>query len=336
MMGLRDMVVMNLIVIEYGFTHWKEIVEWAALKVSYWVVRLTNEIQHHFTVRIPTFLKWFSENWRDVLMTAYNFIRAFDSNVVKNLTGLSKAIIGFFKGEGFHFEWTGLLEGFENTIKQMPNIAEREVGALEKALGDSASAVGSGLATGLGKFVKKRWAEYNQTQKDTDNWLDSIGKGMGGLTAAVPTLDTKPITGPAQQAADAVKKATDEIKESFSGKQIDMRGTFLGQLTKATDALGGGPRKALANIKGMSDNLAASSKDGVVDMEMFRAKEQARMLLEQQRNGGWDKSIADRVTVPGMEKKDDDADHVTAGQAEETNSLLSKILKKDPTAAIFA
>lgn len=71
---------------------------------------------------IPGFLSWFADNWREVLIDAYNLQATVFSNIATNIWNLLKAVAGWLAGDGFDFKWTGLVEGFKSSIKELPEI----------------------------------------------------------------------------------------------------------------------------------------------------------------------------------------------------------------------
>ena len=97
--------------------------------VSFW-----EDLKHVFTVRIPAVWNWFLDNWKEMFQTLFNFTKAIFDNMGKNISDFFTQVVSWLKGDGFNFEWTGLLEGFENTIKELPKIAGREMSAVESAL----------------------------------------------------------------------------------------------------------------------------------------------------------------------------------------------------------
>ena len=68
----------------------------------------------------------------------------------KNIWDFFKAVTGWLKGDGFDFKWTGLLEGFESTLKEMPNIAARTMTSVESELAAKLAAAQEKLGQKIG------------------------------------------------------------------------------------------------------------------------------------------------------------------------------------------
>lgn len=81
-----------------------------------------------------------------------------------------------FSGKGFEFKPTGLLDGFESVIKELPQIAERQMGPLE-----------SSLQGQLQKAVDSVVDEYKDFSKAWDaDWAARMAPGAPGEKAASP------------------------------------------------------------------------------------------------------------------------------------------------------
>ena len=118
------------IIIENFSTFWGLVIATNKLRiVSFW-----ESLKHLFAVQIPELLHWFGRNWKEIFVSIWRVAKAFFVNIAKNIANFFKALWSAIKGEGFNFEWTGLLEGFESTLKEMPKIVKREMSATEKQL----------------------------------------------------------------------------------------------------------------------------------------------------------------------------------------------------------
>ncbi len=106
----------------------------AGLGIVLGFTTLYEDIKHILTKSLPTVLAWFVGNWREVFETLWSGTKSIFVNLYKNAKNFFKAIWAWVKGDGFDFKWTGMLEGFESTIKEMPKIAARGVTGIEKEL----------------------------------------------------------------------------------------------------------------------------------------------------------------------------------------------------------
>ncbi len=98
------------------------------------LVEMGADTKHWLTVVIPETLLWFKDNWRDVFQTIWDGTKAIFVNMFNNIVDFFKAIRARARGEDLNFEWTPLLDGFESSLKKLPEIAEREIGPLEKKI----------------------------------------------------------------------------------------------------------------------------------------------------------------------------------------------------------
>jgi len=139
--------------LEFAFLNWRLVSAWILNGFVLFAVSSFWKIIHQIK-NIPTYLKWVADNWRDIFQTMWNAIKTFSMNVGKNLAGLWKAIWGFMKGEGWNFKWTGLMDGFENTIKEFPKIAERVIGPVEQSLVDKQKKINAELIAARAAYDK--------------------------------------------------------------------------------------------------------------------------------------------------------------------------------------
>ena len=114
--------------------NWRLVMDIAWDSAALGVVSFWEDIKHFFGNTIPTVLSWFADNWKEVFVNIWNAYKTYISNMWENWKNFFKGLWSWIKGEGFDFKWTGLLEGFESTLKEMPNIVDRNFSATEKAL----------------------------------------------------------------------------------------------------------------------------------------------------------------------------------------------------------
>ncbi len=118
-------------------------------------VRTGAQAAYWFTEVIPSLFIWFGEMTVKVFTDIMNAASAIFTNMGKNIANFFQGVWSFLKGDGFDFQWTGLLEGFEFTMKELPKIAEREVGPLEAALQKNVDALADAYGTNLGTELVK-------------------------------------------------------------------------------------------------------------------------------------------------------------------------------------
>jgi len=142
--------------IAFGFENIGDLTGLGLSTATLGVVGFANDVKHIFTTVIPAYTKWFGDNWKDVFKTIWSFTSNFAINMGKNFIEFGKAIVGWMKGDGWKFDWTPLTDGFENSMKDLPVIAERETTDTEKALTAHIAKMLEGLKGKYDEFKKNR------------------------------------------------------------------------------------------------------------------------------------------------------------------------------------
>lgn len=156
---------------------------------------------------IPAVLKWFGENWRNIFTDAWEFLKTILSNMWTNLKNFWDGIVGLFKGEGFDFKMTSLLEGFEATTKELPKIAERVKSELEKSLEGDIAKRGGTIADKYRENLEKNRKIISDLAKDAQKPREPGDRSQPKETKPLGTgLETPP----PEQAADAGKGKGDK------------------------------------------------------------------------------------------------------------------------------
>jgi len=133
--GFKNILKVGLVIYTFYETeikHWKDGLLLAFTAVRLAVTVFVNDVIYFFSKKLPAYVDWFKDHWKEVLNRMIENFKHLVDNVATNLYGLWEAIKGFLKGEGFDFKWTALTEGFEDALKGLPEIAERELTASEK------------------------------------------------------------------------------------------------------------------------------------------------------------------------------------------------------------
>lgn len=162
--------------IAFGFefvgNHWIDVFKLAATSAALQIVRLGNIIVHTFTEVIPGYLSWFAGNWRDIFTTIYDFTATVFSNLYSNVTSVMQSIWDWLASGGMgslEFAWTPLTEGFKSSIRELPQIAEREIGGLEKTLETNLEAIAERVGGGWQR-------EWTQREKELEQIRDNAEK----------------------------------------------------------------------------------------------------------------------------------------------------------------
>lgn len=87
-------------------------------------------------------LTWIGTNWVNIFQNLAGATGAIFSNMWSNMTTFFKGVASWLSGDGFDWKWTGLLEGFESTLAELPKIAEFQQSGTTAALKAQADALG--------------------------------------------------------------------------------------------------------------------------------------------------------------------------------------------------
>jgi hypothetical protein len=164
----------GLLVLEFGFTHWKDVLALAVVSSEFGIVRFANQVGYFFSTVLPAYVSWFGQHWREVFTDVVNFTATVAENIWTNLKGLWDAIIGLFQGNGWDFKPTKLLEGYKSVITELPKIAERQIGPLEGGLGRDVQSIADSVGQSFDAFMTARTA----TMADSTKKLSSSVHGL--------------------------------------------------------------------------------------------------------------------------------------------------------------
>ena len=141
--------------VTFAVTQWRDLFGMALVSAQLSVVRWANQTIYFLGTVVPGWLSWFGENWRDVFTDIGNYTSTVATNIWTNLKSLWQAIEGLFNGQGFNFEWTPLTEGFKSAIKELPQIAEREMGPLEARLQKELDGIAGAMVANFTQYDKE-------------------------------------------------------------------------------------------------------------------------------------------------------------------------------------
>lgn len=245
---LLDKVTLALNVISYSVTHWRDTFQLAAAEIALFVVHTGNQIAYTFTDVIPGLLKWLGDNWRDVFTTLMNFTSATFSNMATNAGNFFKALWSAISGDGFDFTWTPLLKGFESTLKELPKIAERQIGPLEQALADQADALRGSFGTGLGQYLADQQKDVDAATRGLTDTLNGIGDMLKAPDVPAVDIPTPTIPPPDTSALDGLsakaKKSKVELKAIFAGSAESQLARFQARFAPGVRAAAATPKAA--------------------------------------------------------------------------------------------
>jgi hypothetical protein len=191
----------------------------AGAYAALFATRTASQLKWVFTTVVPSVLKWFGENWRDIFQTVWNFTKSVFSNIAINIKDFASALWNALKGKDFTFTFTPLTDGFVNTIKEWPGIAEREIGPLEAALADKAADLSKKFSDGFEKYQKGFGVEV--AVDDSPSALSRVKGWMQDLASRIPPIKPPEVKPPEIKLPDTglsdLGNALDETKAKADG-----------------------------------------------------------------------------------------------------------------------
>lgn len=163
------------------------------------------DLAHWLTVAMPTYLGFLYDNWLSIFKDIASLTQTIVTNIGNNIKAVMTAIWDFIASGGtasFSVAWTPLLEGFERTTAQIPDVPARVLSDYEKALQSDIDQISERLTAGSNEAVEKALAALNMPEKkvelasttaaDTSLAEDDAvasGKGTGRTSFVVDSLD---------------------------------------------------------------------------------------------------------------------------------------------------
>ena len=116
------------------------------------ILQIGNATAYFFTDQLPAYFSWFLDNWGNLWTDALSITQTAMTNLADNVGANMAEIWNYIASGGtapLEFAWKPLLDGFEATVSDLPNIAERVPGALEKGMGKMVADLEGKLATDM-------------------------------------------------------------------------------------------------------------------------------------------------------------------------------------------
>ena len=176
-------------------------------------VTFVNDLIHFFTSTLPTAVQWFGQNFVDIFYTAFDLWSTAFINHWTNIKNLMVELWDYIASGGsnaIEMSWEPLTKGFVNTIKKLPDFAEREQTDLEKSLLGDVNTLTANLSDDLGNAMLDSWkAADDKVKPMAPDFLSNVT----GEAKAIAQKDVKG-TGAAEQGS----------KEAFSAIFKNIRG----------------------------------------------------------------------------------------------------------------
>ena len=230
-----------MVVVGFVIENFGSIAQLAFMEAQLAGVTFINVLGHFFTATLPGWFNWFSQNWADVFYTAFDLATTVFINLGQNIRNAMTEIWDYIASGGtdsLELSWEPLTKGFVNTIKKLPEIADRIPGELEKSLLKDTTALRERLADDLGQTM------LNATEDAARAVKPEMPKGKG------PDAVTPDGKATEFKAAGAVQQGS---KEALSAIFSSMRGADV--------------QKQVLDAQLESNRLAQEQIDATRDLE---------------------------------------------------------------------
>tara|TARA_B100000519_G_scaffold129294_1_gene111645 strand:+ start:9243 stop:11456 length:2214 start_codon:yes stop_codon:yes gene_type:complete len=175
-----------------AFENFGDIASYTANSIALFFVSSFEDIKHMLTVVLPAAAAWLWDNIGNLFKDGVNFAWTVFSNMLTNLKNAWTALWDWISGDSdsFDFEWKGLTDGFIAETKKFPDIAEREMTALEKTLSANAEKSSKAIGDSYRRNVTEPLEELNRMQAEAG--LPSTSIGEAPKAAAAPKAPKAP------------------------------------------------------------------------------------------------------------------------------------------------
>lgn len=223
----------------WAFKAWPDIAMLAFTNVQLWLVQLGAEFVHHFTVRLPTIIGWFADNFVNIFTTIGSFVASFFTNMASNIFAVMSAVWDYLASGGtssFEVAWTPLLDGFENSISKLPDIPDRAISELERGLMNESENLAGALGNSLAAEIDANMQMLNdfQNQQVETPTIPPI-TAQGDQTV---DEDTTPATSGSKSIGDALDNGSAEaLKAIFTANRDEKVAQKQLEIQKRQEAL---------------------------------------------------------------------------------------------------
>jgi len=239
---------------------------WSTL-LEYWykdalldIVGFGETMKHLFTKILPAYVRWFGEQFGNIIVTAGNNVLTTFENLGKNIKSIWDNVMAFITGGDYDFEnmWKPLTEGYINTIDAMPLVPDRVITGLEASLKTDLDKLGSSLGSTFQQAVLEPLGTLKGMQNDPGRKLKyedtppgQEKKSPGGPNKRSDYTTKAPDTASGKWGASIMQKGSSEAYKGIL--------SMMGQDRK--DKLA---RKQIALLAQVAANTAAAVAPGLV------------------------------------------------------------------------
>jgi hypothetical protein len=196
--------VTGMAVLKTVFENFKLTMEIVFTSTALLMVQVWERMKHTFWAT-GQLLIWLADNWKQIFETLWSFTKSIFVGMFENIKNFFIAVWGWLKGEGFDFKWTGLLEGFESTLQELPAVFKRNIGPVEAAL----AAELEGLK---GQFKEKLGVNMQPGQAPGIGGGGMTGTAAAGAAGKVAAVESRFMGGSGRSAIDYARETAGQNK----------------------------------------------------------------------------------------------------------------------------
>ena len=230
--------------VAWGFANWPTLANVAFKSIALFGLTAFNDLAFFFTDQMPAFLSWFGRNWKSVFFDAASVVQTVFTNIGKNIVNAMTAIWDFIASGGTQtlaLSWTPLLDGFESTLSELPDIPERSLSALEQTMTADLDRMKENLGESMGDAVtasldrlKSTLGEKNEPIKLEAVTGDQIRRSDDAAGKEATKRDSFVVSSLQQDSADALRAIFGaQDKDKTPEQTLSVQKQMLAEIRKA-------------------------------------------------------------------------------------------------------
>jgi tape measure domain-containing protein len=181
--SVREPLIYAATAVAWYFGNLLTIGKFAWLSVALFAVTAFNDIAYWFTDKLPAYMTWFGQNWKQLFVDAGTLVVTVFSNIATNIKNAMAAIWDYIASGGtssLQFAFTPLLDGFKATVAQLPDIPDRAMTDLEKSLTTQTEQLGTTLADNFDAMLAENQQKLGTPPEIKPGGANAAGESGGG------------------------------------------------------------------------------------------------------------------------------------------------------------
>jgi hypothetical protein len=143
-----------------------------------------------------------------------NLLKTVGENLILNLGVITENIVNFLTGDPQRYRFVALTEGFESTLRELPQIAGRELTELEQFWQQRAAKSGDILASAYHDNLQGMREMFGLVRREAEDLGELAVDGLGGARA--PSLSRRGTGAGDQEAGAAITGSIEGMEALFA------------------------------------------------------------------------------------------------------------------------